>query len=157
MLAQFSAPFLVQLDYLRGLHGLSLVFSACAAEYLPLFLFCGTLRGRGCILRLETSCNTPDRIARLRAFLGACARCFRPRAFFCVCILSGSPLPPVVIWTGAGCSCRFSWTLPPVLPWCLSWPPAALLLSALESYGTGRPCCILDRFARPWCFPCLPV
>lgn len=33
-------------------------------------------------------------------------------------------LPPVVIWTGAGCSCRFSWTLPPVLPWCLSWPPA---------------------------------
>lgn len=92
MLAQFYTLFLVQLDNLRGLHGLSLVFSACAAEYLPLFLFCGTLRGRGCILRRETSCNTPDRIARLRAFFGACARCFRPRAFFCVRILSGSPL-----------------------------------------------------------------
>lgn len=56
-----------------------------------------------------------------------------------------------LIWSAPPCcawSCRrFSWTLPPVLPWCLSWPPAVLLLSALKLYGTGRPCCILDRFA----------
>lgn len=125
--------------------GLPLVFSACAAEYLPPFSFCGTLRGRGCILRLETSCNTPDCIARLRAFLGACARCFRPRAFFCVRILTGSPLDHCPGSAPAACRDldRRGLLLPILLD--LAARPALVLVVAACRPAPVRPGIIRDR------------